>query len=286
MKRFNLLFFLFFITVLLSFSRSASAISETYYFLSTPTSSYDGQSVAIDEVPLTYDIFSSSSSNLFYSYYVCPYVYDDYGHTKLLGAEYCSSFYMGGYNSPYGQYYENNLAGRAQLYFPGINNISCVIFSSRGDDAYQDCSSSIRVNHIVTGNPVYRMANWKTHERLFTTDWNEAINNDGMNGWVYENIAFKTPESAGTGIPVYRLANWQTHERLFTTDWNEVQTIKDKNGWVHEGTAFYASYSGTPVYRMANWKTHERLFTTDWNEVQAIKDKNGWVYEGTAFYAR
>lgn len=265
-------------------SKPVGALSQTYYFLSDIQSSYDGQSVATDEIPVSYDIFSSSAGNLFYTYYICPYIYDDNNHTRLLPANYCTSFYMDGYNSS-GSYYTNLLSGSANLLFPGINNIGCVILSSK-DDGYQDCRSSIRVNHIVSGNPVYRMANWKTHERLFTTNWSEAINNDGVNGWVYENMAFKAPESAGTGIPVYRMANWITHERLFTTDWNEVQTIKDKNGWVHEGTAFYASYSGIPVYRMANWKTHERLFTTDWNEVIGIKDNNGWVYENMAFYAQ
>lgn len=262
---------------------SASAMRETYYFMSTPGSPYNGQSVTLDDIPITYNIFSSTPSNLFYSYAICPYVYDDSGHTKLLPLSYCHSFYMNGNNN--GQYYTNTLSGTALLYFPGINNISCIIVSSADPDAYQDCGSPIRVNHVVTGNPVYRMANWQTHERLFTTNWSEAINNDGNNGWVYEQVAFKAPEGPDTGIAVYRLANWQTKERLFTTDWNEVQAIKDKNGWVHEGTAFYASYSGAPVYRMANWKTHERLFTTDWNEVQSIKDANGWVYESLAFYA-
>jgi hypothetical protein len=85
--------------------------------------------------------------------------------------------------------------------------------------------------------PVYRLANWQTHERLFTTDWNEVQTIKDKNGWVYEGTAFYASYS---GTPVYRMANWKTHERLFTTDWNEVQAIKDKNGWVYEGTAFYA----------------------------------------------
>jgi hypothetical protein len=84
---------------------------------------------------------------------------------------------------------------------------------------------------------VYRLANWKTHERLFTTDWNEVSYIKDKNGWVYEGVAFYADSS---GISVYRMANWMTHERLFTTDANERDVIRDKNGWVYEGVAFYA----------------------------------------------
>jgi hypothetical protein len=137
-------------------------------------------------------------------------------------------------------------------------------------------------------NPMlYRLANWKTHERLFTTNKNEvfaAQNNDS--GWVYEGVAMRVYDQSATGqSTVYRMANWKSKERLFTTSFDEVTAIKDKNGWVYEGVAFYGSASGTPVYRMANWMTSERLFTTDLNEVNHIKDKNGWVYEGVAYYA-
>jgi subtilisin family serine protease len=41
-----------------------------------------------------------------------------------------------------------------------------------------------------TAIPVYRMANWMTHERLFTTDWNEVQTIKDKNGWVHEGISF------------------------------------------------------------------------------------------------
>jgi hypothetical protein len=143
---------------------------------------------------------------------------------------------------------------------------------------------------ISTGANLYRMANWKTKERLFTTNWEEVVaaqKNDS--GWVYENIAMQVFTNNDIGrTAVYRMANWKTKERLFTTDFNEVQyAARNLDGWSNEGVEFYASTNSanTTVYRMANWQTKERLFTTDSRERDAIRDKNGWVYEGVAFYA-
>jgi hypothetical protein len=166
----------------------------------------------------------------------------------------------------------------------GTYYLGCII--RVGTDPYleQYCEADQTYTWLKQRLMVYRLANWKTHERLFTTDGNEVDAIDGKDGWVYENIAFSVYDQVG-GTAVYRMANWKTHERLFTTDWNEVSYIKDKNGWVYEGVAFYADSSGISVYRMANWMTHERLFTTDANERDVIRDKNGWVYEGVAFYA-
>ena len=156
-----------------------------------------------------------------------------------------------------------------------------LIFSTITSDPL--CSHLTYLDNISVnpGSSVYRLANWKTHERLFTTDWSEVQSIKDHNGWVHEGTSFY---AASMGTAVYRLANWKTHERLFTTDWNEVTSINNTNGWVYENLAFYAQGSGTPVYRMANWKTHERLFTTDYNEVVGIMNKNGWVYENLAFY--
>jgi hypothetical protein len=178
-----------------------------------------------------------------------------------------------------------NVTTNVFLPYPADNYVDVFMLDADTYDAYLLNNSPTLLRLIYTGNTttVYRMANWKTHERLFTTDLNEVNTIANNNGWVYENIAFYANNS---GSAVYRLANWKTHERLFTTDWNEVLAIKDKNGWVYENISFFGDTSGVAVYRMANWQTKERLFTTDWNEVQAIKDKNGWVHEGTAFYAQ
>lgn len=143
---------------------------------------------------------------------------------------------------------------------------------------------------LSSSTDLFRMANWKTQERLFTTSWEEVVAaQKNGSGWVYENVAMRVYTTGGTGrTTVYRMANWKTKERLFTTSFTEVQyAIRNYEGWIDEGVGFYASAdsSNRAVYRMANWKTRERLFTTDANERDAIRDKNGWVYEGVAFYA-
>jgi hypothetical protein len=91
---------------------------------------------------------------------------------------------------------------------------------------------------------VYRLANWITHERLFTTSAKERDNAVAkIPGWVYEGVAFYAPPSSATGsVPIYRLANWITHERQFTTSAAERDHAVAKiPGWVYEGVAFYAA---------------------------------------------
>jgi 5'(3')-deoxyribonucleotidase len=181
-------------------------------------------------------------------------------------------------------------AWQGYVYGSGSNNSDIYVANRDGSSAQVAFSAvaydwaGTQTSVIPSSTPVYRMANWMSHERLFTTDWNEVQTIKDKGGWVYEGLSFNAVSNSS--IPVYRMANWKTHERLFTTDANEKDTIKDKGGWVYENIAFYADTSGTAVYRMANWKTQERLFTTDANERDAIKDKGGWVYEGVAFYAQ
>lgn len=102
-----------------------------------------------------------------------------------------------------------------------------------------NCSHYYDIDNVNVnpGSAVYRLANWKTKERLFTTDWNEAQTIKDKNGWVHEGTSFYAENS---GTAVYRLANWKTKERLFTTDRNEVQSINGVNGWVYENLSFYA----------------------------------------------
>ncbi|MDB5178150.1 MAG: polysaccharide deacetylase family protein [Patescibacteria group bacterium] len=141
--------------------------------------------------------------------------------------------------------------------------------------------------------PVYRLANFMTHERLFTTNAAERDNAvQHLAGWVSEGTAFDSVQaSEPQAVPVYRLANWMTHERLFTTSAAERDNAAQHlAGWVSEGTAFYtvpaANTSAVPVYRLANWMTHERLFTTNAAERDnAVQHLSGWVSEGTAFYS-
>jgi len=103
---------------------------------------------------------------------------------------------------------------------------------------------SVKTNGVFTkiNAPVYRLANWMTKERLFTTSVTEKNAISGNNGWVYEGISFYTYANSITGTtPVYRLANWMTKERLFTTSVTEKNAISGNNGWVYEGAAFYTS---------------------------------------------
>jgi Tol biopolymer transport system component len=142
----------------------------------------------------------------------------------------------------------------------------------------------------ITSPFVYRLANWKTHERLFTTNPYEALAAPhGGSGWVLEGLGFRAASHTTAGAqPVYRLANWMTKERLFTTSAAERDNaVANLPGWVSEGTALYSVPCGagtTTVYRMANWMTKERLFTTNASEVSyALAHYPGWVNEGVAF---
>ncbi len=134
----------------------------------------------------------------------------------------------------------------------------------------------------LPASPVYRMANFKTKERLFTINAAERDHIRDRDGWVYEGVAYNVYSNGN--IPVYRLANFITKERLFTTNAGEKDAISGRNGWVYEGVAFKADSAGTiEVYRLANFISKERLFTTNRGERDAIQGRNGWVYEGVAF---
>jgi hypothetical protein len=149
--------------------------------------------------------------------------------------------------------------------------------------------TNLAINAVI---PIYRLANWITHERLFTVSAAERDNAVAhIPGWVSEGVAFKAATSTTPGsFPVYRLANWITHERLFTVSPAERDNaVAHIPGWVSEGTSFYAMPSGTsgavPVFRLANWITHERLFTVSPAERDnAVAHIPGWVSEGVAFY--
>lgn len=168
------------------------------------------------------------------------------------------------------------------------------IYSHKIDDATETLIASDASLYDVQpiASPfIYRLANWMTQERLFTTNpaevYSALLNSEG---WVYEGIGLRSyRQSDANTVPVYRLANWQTQERLFTTSFAEVQYAQTLPGWVYEGVAFYQRSTSTagasPVYRLANWKTQERLFTSSWDEVQSALSMDGWVYEGTSFYA-
>lgn len=139
---------------------------------------------------------------------------------------------------------------------------------------------------------IYRLANWKTQERLFTSRAEAVTIPQNHDGWILEGAAFPVYDSNEPGAsPIYRLANWKTHERLFTTSSVERDyALAHYPGWVSEGIAFHATSTAgaglIPVYRLANWKTHERLFTTSATERDyALAHYEGWVSEGIAFYA-
>jgi hypothetical protein len=137
---------------------------------------------------------------------------------------------------------------------------------------------------------VYRLANWKSHERLFTTslaEANYAVAN--YEGWVLEGIAYQAYPASGAGkSPIYRMANWKTHERLFTASLTEANfAVANYEGWVLEGIAFYGNdtASGSPVYRLSNWSSQERLFTISSQEANSVPGLYyGWVLDGVAFY--
>lgn len=281
-------------------SQTASALSSTYFFLSTPKSSSDGMHVSTPNISMTYDIFSSSSSNLFYDYYVCPYAWQDNGNTDTLPYEYCVSFYMDGYNSPYGQYYTKVLDGQAPLLYPGINNISCFIISPKEPDNYQECGSSIRVYNTSTITPVYRFWSPLIKHHLFTTDGNEKITvmrNFPETVWSYEDIAFrvKSLNECSAGESVYRFYSEAIKSHLYTKDEYEKSVLIGLNNpsvWRYEGVAYCADstqVAGTlPVYRFYSEVSKSHLFTIDENEKNTLighNDPGVWRYEGVAYYA-
>ena len=86
--------------------------------------------------------------------------------------------------------------------FTVINDASTVNLSWLGSSQlvrYPDYTDvlSVRTDGVFTkvNAPVYRLANWMTKERLFTTSVTEKNTIAGNNGWVYEGISFYTSQT-------------------------------------------------------------------------------------------
>ena len=75
-----------------------------------------------------------------------------------------------------------------------INNNRAAIAPVTVTQAISEITAPIVTPPVVVPNEskvaVYRMANWMTKERLFTTDLNEVNAIRDRNGWVYEGVAF------------------------------------------------------------------------------------------------
>lgn len=290
-----------------STSNRPSAFDAGYYFIADgDATALNGQSTSQSSVPFTYDIFTGNSSNLFRTFYICPYVYTDYNDVELLNSSYCNSIYMNGFNS--GTYYSSTLTTNGKLIYPGPNNISCLIISP-SDGGYADCGSSGagRINYTGTDFPVYRFwSNAKQHH-FYTIEHAEktqVVNAYDTNTWGYEQIAWTAKKFGGVscsvGSPVYRFWSDQKQGHFYTisdAEKNYIQANYPSNVWRYEGVAYcapmYVGYcpdaSYSPVYRFWSDQKQGHFYTISSSEkdhIQATYPPNVWRYEGIAFCAQ
>lgn len=165
--------------------------------------------------------------------------------------------------------------------------------SSYGARNYSNYANTWFINPVQS-QPVYRLTNYITGERVFTTSFIEVmIAEQRYPGWKYEGVSFSTALSDdGRAQPVYRMTNYYLKARLFTTSKFEVDyALSHYPGWIYEGEVFKAysvQISGSvPIYRLTNKLYGSRLFTASKVEADyAVAHYPGWVYEGPiAFYA-
>lgn len=287
---------------LVFFSNKALAY-ETYYFLIDPSSPSDSQTITQSTVPMNYNVWTSMSSNTFHNFMICPFVESDYGDYEILYGN-CSAFYIGGFNQ--GSYYETNIPTNAQLLYPGVNNIGCIVVSDI-DDNYQLCSDStrVRINYTGTDFPVYRFwSNTKQHH-FYTINHVEKrtiVDTYDANVWNYEHIAWTAQKYNGgcsTGSPVFRFWSDQKQGHFYTiseSEKNQIQATYPSNVWRYEGIAYCAppytgncDYGYAPVFRFWSDEKQGHFYTiseTEKNEIQAKYPSNVWRYESIAFCAK
>lgn len=120
---------------------------------------------------------------------------------------------------------------------------------------------------------VYRLYNRYSGDHLYTKDIAEAKKAQA-NGWIYEGIAWSSPEK---GAPVYRLYAPQSGLHHYTVSEKERDGLMDL-GWKDEGIAFLSGGSN-PVYRLYNPNSGGHILSADRKEHDALT-KAGWVCEG------
>lgn len=286
-------------------SAQASALTETYWLLSDPKSSSNGQTISNNTIDLSYDIYTSQSENLFYNFWVCPYVENDTGDNELMPSSYCKQFYVDQFSGTY-QTFETSIAGTAQLIYPGINNVKCVIFSDQNRDEYQECTSTLRINYTGKDFPVYRFWSNNKQHHFYTIDHNEkrsVDNNYDDNTWKYEQMAWTGAQYTGScswGSPIYRFWSDQKQGHFFTIDAGEksyVESHYPSNVWRYEGIAYCAQpvsgdgscSIGSPIYRFWSDDKQGHFYTNssdEKNQVQSNYPSHVWRFEQIAYCAK
>lgn len=132
---------------------------------------------------------------------------------------------------------------------------------------------------------VYRAYNPYSGEHLYTPNFFE-ISTIARDGWNYEGIAWKAPDTNKDGV-IYRLYNPNAGDHFYTAD------VAEKNhliniGWRddHYTIPVASSKTGTPIYRFynPNARAGSHHYTPYEREREDLA-RAGWKYEGIGFYA-
>lgn len=134
-------------------------------------------------------------------------------------------------------------------------------------------SEPIKIQEGKKGS-VYRLYNPNNGDHLYTVNLGEAKACQ-IAGWIYEGIAWVSPES---GDPVFRFYNSKTGRHLYTSDQNEKEALVKAEDWKIECTAFLSG-GGKPIYRLYNPNSGQHVLTALRGEHDALSHA-GWYCEG------
>lgn len=293
---------LFLTIITLSFIPNNSA-SAAYFFLDDASSSYEGQSTSNYVVPVSYNTWTSSSSNLFKTYLICPLISTDYGDEELF-VDGCDTFdtNSGFTDCTYVCHFEKDISTASRLIYPGANNVSCLIYNQQ--EGVQFCSSSARINYTGDIFPIYRFWSNSGQHHFYTiehTEKRQVMEKYDENTWKYEQIAWSAKKFNGVACeagfsPVFRFWSDTYKGHFYTISSDEKNMIQGKypsNVWRYEGVAYCTSpYTGScpsgqsPVYRFWSDQKRGHFFTfseSEKNHIQSTYPSNVWRYEGVAF---
>jgi hypothetical protein len=138
----------------------------------------------------------------------------------------------------------------------------------------------------TTPNDLYRIADLRTGDHLFTISFDEMIN-AVQGGGKYEGVAARCFDSQQPGtVPLYRLFAPSTVDHFYTTDEREAEIATVGGVYRREGIACYvypASQQGAcEIFRLSFPGHH--FYTQSWSEVLADIG-TGSRYEGVQAYA-
>lgn len=249
------------------------AMAETS--VSTPSSSYEGQMVAQEDVSETSSTDTGSSTSEEELPLSSEATSTDQSTTTSLSSESSSDDgkekeapTQPGLTEP------TSSSSTSSIITEPTPPSSTAILDSRAVETKREHSQT-----SSSSIAIYRLYHPSRNIHLYTRNMEEYTGLPAR-GWRQEGVAWNA--ALDKGEMVYRLFHPQLGYHFYTKNVSEYALLAQR-GWSQEGRAFY-SYGDVPIYRLYHAGMNKYLYTRNSSEYNGLVHR-GWVKEGIAFYS-